>query len=77
LGRVAGPEPVGGEEAAPAGASAPETVAVAAADDELAGEVPSWLEPRRRRWWRVVLTVLFVLVVLGLAAVAVVLFVNA
>jgi hypothetical protein len=55
----------------------PEAVAVVAADDELVGEVPSWLEPGRRRWWRVVLTVLLVLVVLGLAAVAVVAFVNA
>jgi len=46
-------------------------------DAELAGEVPSWLEPRRRRWWRLVLAVLIVLVVLAVAAVAVVAFVNA
>jgi hypothetical protein len=73
------PEPVAAE-------AGPEPVAVAAqtehpaqsdADAELAGEVPSWLEPRRRRWWRVVLAVLIVLVVLAVAAVAVVAFVNA
>ena len=84
LERVDAPGSVGADEAAPPGPSAaePELVVAAAqpesgADDELAGEVPSWLEPRRRRWLRVVLTVLFVLVVLGLAAVAVVAFVNA
>jgi hypothetical protein len=47
------------------------------ADTELDGEVPSWLEPQRRRWWRVVLAVLLVLVVLAAAAVAVVALVNA
>jgi hypothetical protein len=80
----AGPEMVGAEPDGPAGASppeaegiGPEAVAVAAADDELAGEVPSWLEPGRGRWRRVLLAVLLVLVVLGLAAVAVVAFVNA
>jgi hypothetical protein len=54
----------------PAGAVA----AVAAApppDDhpELAGEVPSWLEPRRRRWWVVVALIIVFLVLIAAAAV--------
>jgi hypothetical protein len=83
---VAEPEPVAGEGAAMGEDAAPEPIAAAApagpaalsdADAELDGEVPSWLEPRRRRWWRVVLAVLLVLVVLAAAAVAVVALVNA
>jgi hypothetical protein len=85
---VAEPEPVAGEEAATgadapsepepfAAQAAPEPVAAVAPADDLDGEVPSWLEPRRRRWWRVVLAVLLVLVVLAAAAVAVVALVNA
>lgn len=66
----AAPEPVGA--VAPA-----DRAALSDADAELAGEVPSWLEPPRRRWWRVVLAVLLVLVVLAAAAVAVVALVNA
>jgi hypothetical protein len=86
--RDAAAEQVAGEEARQplAAEAAPEPVAAVApaeraalsdADAELAGEVPSWLEPRRRRWWRVVLAVLLVLVVLAAAAVAVVALVNA
>lgn len=85
---AAEPEPVAGEEAAAAedapsepepfaAQAAPEPVAAVAPADDLDGEVPSWLEPRRRRWWRVVLAVLLVLVVLAAAAVAVVALVNA
>jgi hypothetical protein len=72
-------EPVAAE-AAPEFASAAaqdERAALPDVDPELAGEVPSWLEPRRRRWWRVVFAVLLVLVVLAVAAVAVVALVNA
>ena len=43
---------------------------------ELAGEVPSWLEPPRRRW-RVVLIVLIVILVLAAAVALVIAFVNA
>jgi Type II secretion system (T2SS), protein E, N-terminal domain len=73
------PEPFAAEAAPePVGAVAPgERGALSDADAELAGEVPSWLEPPRRRWWRVVLAVLLVLVVLAAAAVAVVALVNA
>jgi hypothetical protein len=84
----AGPRPVAAEAAPEPDAAEAATEPVVAeaqaehadlsdVDAELAGEVPSWLEPRRRRWWRVVLAVLIVLVVLALAAVAVVAFVNA
>jgi hypothetical protein len=55
----------------------PHAVAVTEADPELAGEVPSWLEPRRRRWRPVLLTVLLVLVVLAAAAVIVLALANA
>lgn len=68
---------VGEEERAAEGEPAA-SVAVAAAaatpppDDhpELAGEVPSWLEPRRRRW-RVALALIVVFLVLVAAAAAV------
>jgi type II secretion system (T2SS) protein E len=68
------PEPEPGLVAA---AAQPEAAALSDVDAELAGEVPSWLEPRPRRWWRVVLAVLLVIVVLALAAVLVVAIVNA
>ncbi len=73
------PQPFAAEaEPEPVGALAPaDHAALSDADAELAGEVPSWLEPARRRWWRVVLAVLLVLVVLAAAAVAVVALVNA
>jgi hypothetical protein len=72
------PEPVAAEAApAPVAAAPTEHAAVSDVDAELAGEVPSWLEPRRRRWWRVVLAVVIILVLLAVAAVAVVAFVNA
>jgi hypothetical protein len=74
------------QEPAPTGAAAdaprslvadPEPQVVAEDDAQLAGEVPSWLEPPRRRWWRAALTVLFVLVVLAAAAVIVLALGNA
>jgi hypothetical protein len=72
------PPSVAEAEPEPVGALAPaDPAALSDADAELAGEVPSWLEPARRRWWRVVLAVLLVLVVLAAAAVAVVALVNA
>jgi hypothetical protein len=73
------PQPFPAEaEPEPVAALAPaDRAALSDADAELAGEVPSWLEPARRRWWRVVLAVLLVLVVLAAAAVAVVALVNA
>ena len=77
-----GEEPASSDDAPsepqPFAAVAPaDHAALSDADAELAGEVPSWLEPQRRRWWRVVLAVLLVLVVLAAAAVAVVALVNA
>jgi hypothetical protein len=73
------PEPFAARAAPePVAAVAPtDGVALSDSDAELDGEVPSWLEPRRRRWWRVLLGVLLVLVVLAAAAVAVVALVNA
>jgi hypothetical protein len=80
------PDPVIAELPAPTDAAAdeprslvadPEPKVVAEADADLAGEVPSWLEPRRRRWWRVVVTVLLVLVVLAAAALVVLALANA
>jgi hypothetical protein len=77
------PEPVAAEPVAaeaapePVAAAPTEHAALSDVDAELAGEVPSWLEPRRRRWWRVVLAVVIILVLLAVAAVAVVAFVNA
>ena len=83
---AADPDPLIAEQPAPTDAAAdeprslvpdPEPQVIAEGDAELAGEVPSWLEPRRRRWWRVVLTVLLVLVVLAAAAVIVLALGNA
>jgi hypothetical protein len=73
------PEPFAAEAAPePVAAVAPaDHAALSDPDAELDGEVPSWLEPRRRRWWRVLLAVLLVLAVLAAAAVAVVALVNA
>jgi hypothetical protein len=73
------PQPFAAEaEPEPVAALAPaDRAALSDADAELAGEVPSWLEPARRRWWRLVLAALLVLVVLAAAAVAVVALVNA
>jgi Type II secretion system (T2SS), protein E, N-terminal domain len=73
---------VGGEVGA-AGAGDAATASVVAEPDapvddhpELAGELPSWLDPPRRGR-RVLLTVLIVIVVLAVAAAVVIAFVNA
>jgi hypothetical protein len=72
----AAPERSGLAGAEPGPASAAELPAPLDDHPELAGEVPSWLEPPRRGW-RVVLIVLMVIVVLAVAAGVVVAFVNA
>jgi hypothetical protein len=76
--------PIGQAAVEPSTSGDPESAGVVAAepgppvDDhpELAGEVPSWLEPPRRGR-RVLVTVLIVIVVLALAAAVVVAFLNA
>jgi hypothetical protein len=72
---AAEPEPAAAAEPEPVAAAEPDPAASPGTDldAELAGAVPSWLEPPRRRW-RVVLAVLIVIVVLGAAVALVVAF---
>jgi type II secretion system (T2SS) protein E len=82
---VAEPEPQDGRLAAEpepdalatAASADPHPVASPGDDPELAGELPSWLEPPRRRRWRVVLAALIVFLVLAAAAVVVLALANA
>jgi Type II secretion system (T2SS), protein E, N-terminal domain len=72
---AAQPEPDATREPLAAAEAVPHEAAAAESDPELDGQVPSWLEPQRRRW-RMVLAVLIVLIVLGGAAALVIAFGN-
>jgi hypothetical protein len=73
-----GAEPLVTEaEPEPLAAAEPDPVALPGDDPELAGEVPTWLEPPRRRRWRAVLAVLIVFLVLVAAAVLAIALANA